>query len=111
MTKKHLWSLYKEELACVMGSTQMIKFGFGLKFAIEGYEIPEELYPLPTSKYLAGQYKSCGNLDMWGQYDQVAVLKRLEELGLVSSVTDEHYSAFWCCKVTALGQYTAKILE
>lgn len=57
-TKEELDDELFEELSCSFGSTQIIKFGFGIEYAMHGFDIPEDLYPLPTSKYLAEQYKS-----------------------------------------------------
>lgn len=57
MTKAELREQLCVEEDCTFGSSQMIKFGMGVMYAMYGYEIPDDLYPLPTSKYLGEQYR------------------------------------------------------
>jgi len=65
MPEEELHKQYQEDVTLIHGSVQMIKFAYGLKFAIHGYEIPEEFYPLETTKYLAEQYQGCEAVPIW----------------------------------------------
>jgi hypothetical protein len=64
MTEKQLRTLMMEEEDCTFGSIQMIRFGHGVFYAMHGFEIPPDLYPLPTSKYL-GKYYANSNAPIW----------------------------------------------
>lgn len=70
VTEQELRRELIEDLACTFGSTQIIKFGYGIKFAMHNFPIPEDLYPLPTTKYLGEQYQGTdvpmNVLCLWG---------------------------------------------
>ncbi len=65
MSEEELHKQYQEDVTLIHGSAQMIKFAYGLKFGIHGYKIPEEFYPLETTKYLAEQYSGCETVPIW----------------------------------------------
>lgn len=64
MTQEQLHANYFEDSTLIHGSAQMLKFAYGLKFAIEGHKIPPEFYPLETTYYLAEQYTGT-NAEIW----------------------------------------------
>lgn len=54
----------EEGSLCALSSNQMIDFASGVIFAMHGFEIPKEYYPLPSSKWLGKQYAGT-DIEFW----------------------------------------------